>query len=176
VKILSVEYALMAVGLAPPMEFLVDIIARGSKAGSHVGSLFWMLYGLGAIFGPPLYRYLADRLGSRRALRLLLVVQTIDVVALALASNLVLVGVLTVVIGSFPPGIVPLMLARVSQTAPAHASETVTSSRATMVFTAAQALSGCAYSAVFNTNGGNHHLLFAIAAAAIAIGLAADFI
>jgi predicted MFS family arabinose efflux permease len=176
IKLLYVEYALMALGLVPPMVFLVDFIARGLGKGPHLGSLFWILYGVGAIFGPPAYGLLADRIGSRPALRVWLALQAIVVAGLALSSNLLIIGALTIVIGSFPPGIVPLWLARFRHTIPGNTVwQNIVWVRATSVFAAAQALSGYAYSAVFNGSGGSHRLLFAIAAAAIVAGLAADF-
>jgi predicted MFS family arabinose efflux permease len=175
INILYAQYALMAAGLVPAMVFLVDFIARGLGAGSSLGSLFWILYGAGAIFGPPLYGMCADRLGARLALRLLLAVQAITVAALAGASSLLLIGALTVIIGSFPPGIVPLVLARVHETVPGNpARQNVIWSRATTVFAAFQALSGYAYSAIFNGSGGNHRLLFALGAGATALAVLVD--
>lgn len=174
---LYVEYALMAIGLVPTMVFLVDFIARGLGAGAHLGSLFWILYGVGAIFGPPVYGVFADRLGSRSALRVLVLVQAIAVAGLAVSSSHVVIGLLTVVIGTFPPGIVPLMLARVHETAPGNAArQNVIWSRVTTAFAAFQALAGYSYSAIFNGSGGNHRLLFVIGAAALAITLGVDFI
>jgi predicted MFS family arabinose efflux permease len=153
VMILYAEYALMAVGLVPAMVFLVDFIARGLEAGAHLGSLFWILYGVGAIFGPPVYGFFADRLGSRTALQALLLVQAIAVAILAASSNHVLIGLVTIVIGTFPAGIVPLVLARVHQTIPGNATQqNVVWSRATTVFAAFQALAGYAYSAIFNSS------------------------
>jgi predicted MFS family arabinose efflux permease len=172
INILYMQYALMAAGLVPAMVFLVDFIARGLGAGTSLGSLFWILYGVGAIFGPPLYGVCADRIGARSAIRLLLSVQTITVAVLVGASNHLLIGALTVIIGSFPPGIVPLVLARVHETVPANAArQNVIWSRATTVFAASQALSGYAYSAIFNRSGGDHRLLFVLGA--VATGLAA---
>jgi predicted MFS family arabinose efflux permease len=177
VKILYAEYALMAIGLVPAMVFLVDFVARGLAAGAHLGSLFWILYGLGAIFGPPVYGFFADRLGSRTALRALLLVQAIAVAILAASSNHVLIGLVTIVIGTFPPGIVPLVLARVRETIPGDATQqNVVWSRATTVFAAFQALAGYAYSAIFNSSGGNHRVLFIIGAVAIVVGLVVDVV
>ncbi|MGF6782170.1 YbfB/YjiJ family MFS transporter [Paraburkholderia sp. GAS334] len=177
VKILYAEYALMAIGLVPAMVFLVDFIARGLGAGAHLGSLFWILYGLGAIFGPLVYGFFADRLGSRTALRALLLVQAIAVAILAASSNHVLIGLVTIVIGTFPPGIVPLVLARVRETIPGNATQqNVVWSRATTVFAAFQALAGYAYSAIFNSSGGNHRVLFVIGAVAIVVGLVVDVV
>ncbi|MDW3685969.1 YbfB/YjiJ family MFS transporter [Cupriavidus sp. CV2] len=177
VKILYAEYALMAIGLVPSMVFLVDFIARGLGAGAHLGSLFWILYGLGAIFGPPVYGFFADRLGSRTALRALLLVQAIAVAILAASSNHLLIGLVTIVIGTFPPGIVPVVLARVHETIPGNATQqNVVWSRATTVFAAFQALAGYAYSAIFNSSGGNHRVLFVIGAVAIVVGLVVDVV
>ncbi|MGF6905252.1 YbfB/YjiJ family MFS transporter [Paraburkholderia sp. GAS348] len=175
INILYVQYALMAAGLVPAMVFLVDFVARGLGAGASLGSLFWILYGVGAIFGPPLYGVCADRLGARSALRLLLSAQAITVAALAGASNHLLIGALTVIIGSFPPGIVPLVLARVRETVPGSAArQNVIWSRATTVFAASQALSGYAYSAIYNGSGGNHRLLFVMGAVATALAVLVD--
>ncbi|MGF6778245.1 YbfB/YjiJ family MFS transporter [Paraburkholderia sp. GAS334] len=177
IRILYAEYALMAVGLVPAMVFLVDFIARGLGAGAHLGSLFWILYGVGAIFGPPVYGLFADRMGSRLALRVILLVQAVAVAWLAASSDHVVIGLLTVVIGSFPPGIVPLVLARVHETVPGNAAkQNVIWSRATTVFAAFQAVAGYSYSAIFNGSGGNHRLLFAIGAAALGIALVVDFV
>jgi predicted MFS family arabinose efflux permease len=68
-------YALMAAGLVAPMVFLVDFIARGLHAGEQLGSFFWVVYGLGAILGPPAYGYLTDHLGALKTMRLLLALQ-----------------------------------------------------------------------------------------------------
>ena len=53
-NILLVQYALMAVALVPMMVFLVDYVARGLGWGAHEASVFWVIYGLGAIAGPML--------------------------------------------------------------------------------------------------------------------------
>jgi predicted MFS family arabinose efflux permease len=175
INILYAQYALMAVGLVPAMVFLVDFIARGLGAGAQLGSLFWILYGVGAIFGPPVYGLFADRLGARSALHLLLAVQAMAVASLAASGNHLLIGVLTVVIGSFPPGIVPLVLARVHETVPGDvARQNVIWSRATTVFAAFQALAGYTYSAIFNGTGGNHRILFVIGAVATGLAIFVD--
>lgn len=175
--LLYAEYALMAVGLVAPMVFFVDFIARGLGAGAHIGALFWVLYGLGAIIGPPLYGAMADKIGAAAGLRIVLVAQFVAMLCLSESNHLALVAVLAVVIGSFPPGIVPLVLARVHQLIPhSEPAQNAAWGRATTVFAALQALSGYAYSAIFNGNGGNHRVLFAISASAFAMALAADLI
>ncbi|MDB6001906.1 MAG: transporter [Rhizobacter sp.] len=175
IRLLYVQYALMAFGLVPAMVFFVDYIARGLGAGAHFGSLFWILYGVGAIFGPPLYGLLADRVGGRMGFRLVLAVQLVAVLGLCATRSFAVIAVLTVVIGSFPPGIVPLALARVHEALPGRVhDQNLAWSRATTVFAAFQALAGYSYSAIFNASGGSHRLLFLIGAAAVAIALIAD--
>jgi predicted MFS family arabinose efflux permease len=175
VRLLYSQYAFMAAGLVPAMVFLVDFIARGLDAGAALGSRFWVLYGVGAMIGPPLYGLCADRLGARLALRGILLAQSVAVAMLATASNYMLIAMLTVIIGSFPPGIVPPVLARVREIVPGNAvRQNVIWSRATTVFAASQALSGYASSAIFNGLGGNYRLLFGLGAAMTALALLVD--
>ncbi|CAI8810154.1 Predicted arabinose efflux permease, MFS family [Pseudomonas sp. IT-P12] len=171
VYLLFAQYAFMAAGLVPAMVFLVDYVARGLGAGPHVGALIWVMYGLGAIVGPVIYGFLADKLGARPSIRLVLVVQAIAVGLLSISSSFTALALLAVIIGSFPPGIVPLALARVHELIPQHHQQQIAWSRATVSFATFQALAGFAYSALFNASGGRHELLFVIAAAAIVVAL-----
>jgi predicted MFS family arabinose efflux permease len=175
ISILYVEYALMSSAVVAPMVFLVDFIARGLGAGARLGSFFWILYGVGAIFGPPLYGFLADRLGGRAALRSVLLVQVLAVACLYVANNHVFIALLTIVIGTFPPGIVPLALARVHELIQHDVrQQNIAWGRATIVGAAFIALAGFGYSAIFNATGGNHRLLFLVAAVALGIALIID--
>jgi len=171
VYLLFAQYAFMAAGLVPAMVFLVDYVARGLGAGPHVGALIWVMYGLGAIIGPVSYGFLADQLGAKVSIRVVLVVQAIAVGLLAISSSFAALALLAVLLGSFPPGIVPLALARVHELIPQHHQQQVAWSRATVSFATFQALAGFAYSALFNASGGHHALLFVIAAGAIVVAL-----
>jgi len=171
VYLLFAQYAFMAAGLVPAMVFLVDYVARGLGAGAHVGALVWIMYGLGAIVGPVSYGFLADHLGARTGIRLVLVVQAITLGLLAISHSFLALALLAVILGSFPPGIVPLALARVHELVPDHHRQQVAWSRATVSFASFQALAGFAYSALFNATGGQHVLLFVIAGGAIVIAL-----
>ncbi len=84
-------------------------------------------------------------------------------------------ALLAVIIGSFPPGIVPLALARVHELVPNHHRQQLAWSRATVSFATFQAVAGFAYSALFNASGGHHALLFLISAGAILFALMLDF-
>lgn len=171
VYLLFAQYALMAAGLVPAMVFLVDYVARGLNAGAHVGALIWVMYGLGAIVGPVSYGFLADRLGAKTGIRIVLVLQALAVGLLSISSSFTALALLAVILGSFPPGIVPLALARVHELIPGHHQQQVAWSRATVSFATFQALSGFAYSALFNASGGHHALMFVIAAGAIVVAL-----
>ena len=120
IYLLFIQYALMAAGLVPAMVFLVDYVARGLAAGQHAGALIWIMYGIGAIFGPLTYGFLADKLSAPIGIRLVLVVQAIALGLISISSSLVALSFLAVILGSFPPGIVPLVLARVHELVPEH--------------------------------------------------------
>ena len=172
VNLLHGQYALLAASVVAPMVFLVDFVARGLGMGTHDGAIFWVLYGVGAIAGPPLYGFLADRMGARAGVRLVSIVQLATLVGVYLTESHVMLGVLTVIIGTFAPGLVPLVLARVHEliVKDAH-KQNVAWSRATILSAGVMAASGYAFSALFNASGGNHRLLFLASAALIAIAL-----
>ncbi len=172
IYILYAQYALMAAAAVPPMVFLVDFIARGLGGGTHLGAIFWILYGVGAIAGPPLYGLLADRMGPRPTVRLVVLVQAAVLAGVYMTGSHLLLGLFTVVIGTFAPGIVPLALARVHESIPHNANrQNIAWSRATIFSAAAMAIAGYAYSALFNASGGNHRLLFLTGAGVLVASL-----
>lgn len=170
------QYALMAIGLVPAMVFLVDYVTRGLGLTAHAGAVIWVMYGVGAILGPVVYGFLADRLGARTSIRVVLAVQAVAVALLCSTSSFALLALLAIIIGSFPPGIVPLALGRIHELVPRHDMQQVAWSRATVSFATFQALGGYGYSVIFNANDGHHVMLFVIAASAIAVALVADFV
>jgi predicted MFS family arabinose efflux permease len=174
-RVLYIQYALMAIGLVPLMVFLVDYVARGLGWGTHTAALFWIAYGIGAIAGPMLYGMLADRIGPARTGRLALLLQAIVIGVMMLSTNFIVLIAATVVVGSFPPGIVPIVLGRIHQILPGdtHAQSAVWS-RATTVFALFQALAGYGYSYLFAQSGGDHRLLMGIGAGALLIAVLAD--
>ncbi|MFJ3486268.1 YbfB/YjiJ family MFS transporter [Pseudomonas sp. NPDC090202] len=166
------QFGLMAIGLVPLMVFLVDFVARDLGKGAQIGALYWIVYGIGALIGPMLYGYIADLMGPARGIRLVLIIQALVVAALYGSHDGLLVGALTLVIGTFPPGIVPLVLARVHELLPQDAAaQGAAWSRATTVFALLQALSGYGYSMLFNASGGDHRLLFLIGTGALVLAL-----
>lgn len=177
IALLFGQYGLMAVALVPAMVFLVDFVARGLGAGASLGARFWVIYGVGAMIGPPLYGWLADHLGARPALRVVLVTQALSVGTLWLANSHAWLALATLFVGMFPPGIVPLTLARIHELIPhdEHAQNRAWS-LATITFASAQAVAGYGYSAIYAATGGHHRLLFAIATGALLTALAAELL
>lgn len=172
VKLIYLQYALMAGAAVPTMVFLADFIARGLGKGTHLGSIYWTIYGIGAIAGPPLYGYLADRLGPKLAIALVTAVMTVVLVGFAISSELITLGILTIVVGTFAPGMVPLVLARIHEIVPNNATrQNVAWTRASVI--SAAGLAGCAYafSALFEASAGDHRVLFATAAAMLVMAL-----
>lgn len=176
ILVLFGQYALMATALVAPMMFLVDYISRGLGAGNHAGAVIWGLYGLGAIAGPVLYGLLADHLGARAGIRLVLLAQLGALGILLSSHDLRLLGAAALLIGSFPPGIVPLALARVHQLVDGHDRQNATWSRATVSFASFQAIAGYAYSALFAATDGHYAVLFAVAAGAVLLALLVDLL
>jgi len=165
VRLLYVQYILLAGAALPHMVFLVDFIARGLGQGAYVGSVFWAVYGLGAIAGPPLYGYLADRLGPRVTIRIVTVAIILDLLGFYVLDNLVALGVLTVIVGTFAPGIVPLVLARAHELVPHGAArQSLVWTRLSVMSASGLAISAYGFSALFNASGGHHRVLFLVAA------------
>ena len=174
---LFVAFALMAVGLVPPMVFLADYIARGLGLGTHTGSLYWVIYGVGAILGPLGYSAVAERVGYGRALRLILLIEAGAVVVLARSHEPAVLMAAALVIGTFPPGIVPLMLGRIRSLMPSDArAQNAAWSRATTVFALTQAAAAYGYSYVFKAVQGQHVVLFLAAGAGMALALLVDLV
>lgn len=177
VKVLYLQYALMASSAIPPMVFLVDFIARGLGQGTQLGSVFWAIYGLGAIAGPPLYGYLADRFGPGTTVKMVCLVMAVVLATMYTTGNVVMLGVLTAIIGTFAPGMVPLALARVHELNMHHSSrQNIAWARASIIAAAAMAGAAYGYSALFNATGGNHRLLFLTAAATLIVAILAGLI
>ena len=69
-----------ALPFADLLEPAIELAEGGAAVAMHVaiiGALVWVMYGLGAIVGPVSYGFLADQLGARSSIRLVLVVQAL---------------------------------------------------------------------------------------------------
>jgi predicted MFS family arabinose efflux permease len=171
---LLIEYALNAAGLVPHMVFLVDFIARGLGQGLEIGSIYWVLFGLGATVGPLCAGALADKIGFRTALRAAFVIQAVAIGALAVTSSNVALVVSSVVVGAFTPGVVPLVLGRVHELVADAKGRAATWGFATTAFSLGQAAAAYGFSFLFAHSAGGYTLLFTLGACALIVALAID--
>jgi predicted MFS family arabinose efflux permease len=173
---LYAEYGFCALGLVPHMIFLVDYVARGLNQGMAAGAGYWVLFGLGALAGPMVAGFAADRVGFGMALRFAFALQAVAVAMLALnlgAAGLVLSSV---GVGALIPGVVTLVFGRTRELlAQHHALQGLAWSRATISFAIMQAAGGYAASFIFAASCGDYALLFALGGGAVAVALAIDF-
>lgn len=173
-KALYVEYGLNAVGLVPHMVFLVDFIARGLGAGLGAGAWYWVLFGVGAVFGPSLAGSVADRIGFRLALRLAFIVQAAGIGWIAVAPNAAALTVSSLIVGAFVPGIVALVLGRVRELRPGDPDgQRASWSLATTAFAIGQAAAAYAFSYIFD-RAGSYVPVFELGAAALILALVID--
>jgi predicted MFS family arabinose efflux permease len=174
---LYAEYALCAAGLVPHMVFLVDFVARGLGRGIAVGSYYWILFGIGAVTGPMVTGYLADRIGFARALRLALALQAVAIGLPAIAVGSVWLAASSLVVGAMVPGVVPLVLGRVHELAPRDdPSRRAAWSFATVAFALGQAAAAYGFSFLFARSDDGYAMLFGLGAAVLALALGIDFV
>jgi MFS family permease len=174
-RVLYAQYAANALGLVPAIVLLVDYIARGLGRGAGVGAGYWVLYGLAAIVGPVICGNLGDRIGFRAAYRAGLAMQGAAAATLAMTGNPFLIGVGTVILGVFTPGIVPLVLGRIHELVPHdHIEQRAAWSRATTAFALFQALGGYGYSYLFSRFHNDYELVFLCGAGALALAFVTD--
>ncbi len=176
-RALYVEYALNAAGWVPHMVFLVDFVARGLGKGIAIGSEYWVIFGLGATFGPILTGHLADRAGFGPALRLAFLIEAGAVIVPALGAGPAWLALSSLVVGAFVTGTVPLVLGRIGELLPDHpARQKAAWSIATTGFALCQAAAAYGLTFVFSRSGGNYALLFLIGTAAMVVALAIDLV
>ncbi|BBK41286.1 MFS transporter [Allostella vacuolata] len=171
---LYLSYALNAFGLVPHMVFLVDFVARGLGQGVEAGARYWILYGIGALFGPILAGHVGDRIGFGRALRLGFVIQATLVGVLALTASPAVLVVSSLVMGALTPGVVPLVLGRTQELLPGdRVAQGAAWSVATTAFAIGQAAGAYGLSYVYSATG-DHRPLYALGAGALLLALAID--
>jgi MFS family permease len=174
--VLYAQYAANALGLVPEMVLLVDYIARGLGRGAHIGAVYWVIYGLAAIVGPVVCGHIADRIGFRPAYRVALLLQVAAVGTLAITGNPIAIGIATVLIGIFTPGIVPLVLGRIHDILPNnHVAQRAAWSQATTAFAFFQAVAGYGYAFLFSHTGEDYGIIFLCGMLALVFALLIDF-
>jgi hypothetical protein len=99
------------------------------------------------------------------------------VAGLARSNQAVALGILSVIIGSFPPGIVPMVLAWIRELYPGDQNrQNAVWSGATIDFAAFQALAAYAFSAIYAASGGDYRLIFMLGAGALLLAVLLDLL
>jgi predicted MFS family arabinose efflux permease len=176
VRVLALEYGLNAIVLAPHTIFLVDFVARGLNQGLTVGSGYWIAYGMGAMAGPLLAGFLADKAGFRTALRLAYLVQGAMVAVPLVTSAAPVLLASAVVLGACTPGIVPLAFGRLHELLPNDLPRRqVAWGQIATSYAVFQAIAAYGLSFLF-TRTGSYLMLFAVGVSAAALALALDLL
>lgn len=173
VTALFVEYGLNAIGLVPHIIFFVVFIAQGLGRGLDFGATCWIVFGVGAMIGPPLTGKLADRIGFGPALRLALLVQIAAVALPAFATGTVWLTLSGLVVGAILLGVVGLVLGRIHELIHDSAAQGRAWAYATTAFALGQAAAAYGYTYLFDVTG-SYALLFGLGAAALTAALALD--
>lgn len=167
ITLVIVAYGLDAAGFVPHTLFWVDYIARELGRGIQQGSIYWILFGVGAALGPLMAGLLAARIGFRPALTAVLVVKTGAVALPLLASAPAALAVSSFVVGMLVPAAVTLTSgALVSLSTPARQQQLW--GWATLSFALVQAIA--AYGMAWGYEMiGSYLPLFGLAAGALAL-------
>lgn len=167
-------YGLNALGLVPHMIFLVDYVVRGLGRGMAAGAACWVAFGIGAMLGPTAAGMLADRIGFRAALRMVLLAEAVAVAVPLVSTAPGALLASAAVAGAFTPGVVPLVLGRLHLLLPPGGEAARAAwSGATVAWAVGQAGGAQVLSFVFARTG-HYTPLFAAGTAAIVAALAID--
>jgi predicted MFS family arabinose efflux permease len=165
-------YGLNAIGLVPHMVFLVDFVARGLGQGLEIGAAYWVLFGVGALCGPVLAGALADRVGFRVAMNLVLVVQAGCVGALGIDAHWATLAVSSFVVGACTPGTSLIALGRTQELVPNDPIARAGAwGIATIAWALMQAVGAYLFSFIYAQTG-HYAALFMLGAAALVAALA----
>jgi len=169
VMLIIVAYGLDAAGIVPHTLFWVDYIARELGRGLQAGGNYWVLFGVGAAFGPVIAGALASRIGFRMALAVALGVEAVAV-GLPLATDAAGALVLSsMTVGAMLQGTVALTAGAVTELAPQGRQQQLWG-WATLGFAVMQAASGYAFSGLY-TIIGSYLPLYALAAGALLLAV-----
>lgn len=155
---LTLAYGLASVAATAYMAWWPDFIARGLGQGTTMGSLGWLLYGIGVTIGPGLCGLVADRIGGRRTYALTLLIQLFPAALPLVAHSWPWLTVAALVGGITAAGLTGLTLVRARELAGDHASGVWRIG--TIAWAAAQMASGFLMTWAYSLGG--HAAVFAI--------------
>ena len=164
-------YGANAVAATPHMLWWPDYVARGLGFGPYAGTLAWLVYGVGALAGPPVLGRLADLVGLRRAFRLALVAQVVGDVLPLVSGHPVALAASALLAAGTAIGLTALTLTRARAISEGAAPAVWRVS--TMAWAAAQMGAGFGLAWVYAATG-SHAALFAVGAVAGGVALGLD--
>lgn len=165
--IVTIAYALIAVSFVPHMVLLSDVIARNLGLGITAAANSWILFGIGAMIGPVLAGWLADRLTFGPALLIFIACEIPAIAAPALITSPLALNISGLLVGAAVPGVVPLVLGRVHEIIEDQATRHKIWSLATVTFAAGQAIAGYGFSWLYTQPDTGFGILFEVAAASL---------
>lgn len=173
-RIVYTTYALSAFAFVAHMVFLVAFVAQGLGQGLVAGTRYWVLYGLGSIAGPVLAGRLADRIGFRNTVSLIIVVEIFATGILALNTSAMSLIASSLAAGACTIGLVPVILGRTGELLHHDPAARVSAWRtATVSFAIFQATGAYLMSFLLQRTG-DYHVLYALAAGTLVVALILD--
>jgi predicted MFS family arabinose efflux permease len=115
VALLLAAYTLDAAGFVPHTVFLADYVARGLERGVAAGGLTWVLFGIGALCGPLLVGFVAERFGFYRSIIGVLAIKSAAIAIPLVSQHPLALAVSAVTVGAMTPGISALASGRVAE-------------------------------------------------------------
>lgn len=169
VALLLVAYTLDAAGFIPHTVFLADYVARGLERGVAAGGLYWVLFGVGAISGPLIVGFAAERFGFYRSIITVLTIKSAAIAIPLVSQHPLMLAVSAVVVGATTPGISALASGRVAELVGFAAHRQVWG-WLTAGFAGASAGVGYLFSFLFDRTH-SYDLLFALGASGVFIAM-----
>jgi MFS family permease len=166
----GLAFATDGAGFVPHSVFWADFVTRELGRGAATGNATWLLFGLGAVFGPALAGALGDRIGLSRALVVVFVVKAIAVVLPYALTTLPALALSVLVVGALTPAIPAVFAGVVAEQVPARDQARLWG-LATLGFGLAQAGGGWAFSFAYSMTG-RYQPLFLAGGVIEAIGAA----
>jgi predicted MFS family arabinose efflux permease len=169
VAILLVAYMLDSAAFVPHTVFWADFIARGLQRGVEAGGFFWIFFGIGAMCGPVLAGFVAERLGFYRSVTGGYGIKAAFVALPIVSQHPVALAASALVVGAMTPGISALASGRAAELV-GFASHRQVWGWLTGGFAIASAGAGYLMSFLFDRFG-SYYLLFGIGTVGLLIAM-----
>ncbi|MDB5841860.1 MAG: transporter [Herminiimonas sp.] len=161
-------YVLDAVGYIPHTVFWVEYLVHGLHKPLSIGGAFWVVFGAGAVAGPLLSGYAADRFGFRNTLIACFALKAMAVALPLASSSMFALFASSFVVGALTPGLVAVLSGRVIEIV-GVAQHQRSWALLTFSYAVLQAAGGYAMAALYAATH-SFTALFAIGASALGLG------